>query len=747
MERVTISLLIITGMTCQIGLFYAWLYARQLQQRQNLAVALTCLALSLYDIVSLGLHRTNSSARVLLWQPAYGVALALTYLTLSWFVFRYLSIHLGSAAPATRWLKIFSTYAGLMVLLRLVIREGILASDLFLGQQHLMGLSMAGYLLVFSGRAYYRDKENKTLLHLSGALGIFFLGALNDFAVSCHLYKGNYTLGYAAMGFVLLCIHDLINTVAEVAETKKALAQEQHLLNALIENIPDHIYFKDRESHFIRINPAQARWFGLDSPKDAVGKTDFDFFSMEHAQQAYLDEQEIIQTGEPIVGIVEKETWPDSQETWVSTTKVPLYGQHMDIIGVFGISRDITERVKAEGEILRLQRLLQSITDSMPSALITLSPKGEVLTWNPAAEAMTGRPAAQVQGQCLWDVCPRLLSYRALFERARNERQAINQRRKPLTTQHGTIYHNVDIFPLVAEDLEGIVLRIDDATRQVQIEEMMLQSAKMASVGGVAAGIAHEINNPLMSIMQSAQMLQLNLDVNRAQTRTRLQKHAVNPENLGHYLDSRHTHFYLEGIRETGARAAKIVNDLLSFSRKRTSKSAPHNLNTLIEQTLALAVNDYDLKKQYDFRNIEIVRELAPDLPDVICDGQQIQQVILNLMRNAAQAMAAKKIQHASNYHPRLTLRTTYRPEPEGAGWVRFEVEDNGPGMPKAVKSRLFEPFLTTKDIGEGTGLGLWLCWSIVAERHKGRIWIDSRIDVGTRIMVELATTIEQTLD
>jgi signal transduction histidine kinase len=116
----------------------------------------------------------------------------------------------------------------------------------------------------------------------------------------------------------------------------------------------------------------------------------------------------------------------------------------------------------------------------------------------------------------------------------------------------------------------------------------------------------------------------------------------------------------------------------------------------------------------------------------VLCDGQQIQQVVLNLVRNAAQAMAGKA-ERESLYRPRLMLRTGYR-----EGWVRLEVEDNGPGIPEAVRERLFEPFFTTKGIGEGTGLGLWLCWSIVMERHKGRMWVESGEDNGARFVVEL---------
>ena len=145
----------------------------------------------------------------------------------------------------------------------------------------------------------------------------------------------------------------------EHQETEEALHQERYLLNALMENVPDNIYFKDRESRFIRISRAMADWFGLDDPAEAIGKTDFDFFTEEHATQAYQDEQKVMKSGKPIVGIAEKETWPDGRETWVSTSKVPLRDKDGNIIGTLGISRDITDRKRAEKQLEAVNRELE----------------------------------------------------------------------------------------------------------------------------------------------------------------------------------------------------------------------------------------------------------------------------------------------------------------------------------------------------------------------------------------------------
>ena len=134
-------------------------------------------------------------------------------------------------------------------------------------------------------------------------------------------------------------------------QAEDALEQEQSLLQTFMDNTPDHIYFKDKESRFIRINKAQTNLFRLSDGREAIGKTDAEFFTEEHAQQAYKDEQKVIRSGKPMAAKEEKETWPSGEETWVSTTKAPLFDKSGQIMGTFGISRDITERMRAQAEL------------------------------------------------------------------------------------------------------------------------------------------------------------------------------------------------------------------------------------------------------------------------------------------------------------------------------------------------------------------------------------------------------------
>jgi PAS domain S-box-containing protein len=155
----------------------------------------------------------------------------------------------------------------------------------------------------------------------------------------------------------------ILNVTRDISNRKQAeeaLAQEQYLMHTLMDSLPDHIYFKDHESRFIRINKSMARFLGLNDTDQAVGKTDFDFFTEEHAKQAYEDEQTIIRTGQ-LLNIEEKETHRDRPDTWVSTIKLSLRNKDGNITGTFGISRDITERKKADEEIRLKNELLQTI--------------------------------------------------------------------------------------------------------------------------------------------------------------------------------------------------------------------------------------------------------------------------------------------------------------------------------------------------------------------------------------------------
>ena len=170
-----------------------------------------------------------------------------------------------------------------------------------------------------------------------------------------------------------LRLDGVLTDLTERKMAEEALAQERRLLHTLMDNLPDAIYFKDRESRFLAINAGLARRHGLHTPSEAVGKTDFDYFTREHAEQAYRDEQQVIATGRPMVAVEEKETWNDGSVTWASTTKMPLRDPQGRIVGTFGVSRDITEKKRAEEEMAKARAAAEEANRAKSEFLANMS--------------------------------------------------------------------------------------------------------------------------------------------------------------------------------------------------------------------------------------------------------------------------------------------------------------------------------------------------------------------------------------
>ena len=298
----------------------------------------------------------------------------------------------------------------------------------------------------------------------------------------------------------------------------------------------------------------------------------------------------------------------------------------------------------------------------------------------------------------------------------------------------GTRYQDITVYPLIANGVEGAVIRVDDVTERVRMEEMVIQSEKMMSVGGLAAGMAHEINNPLAGIMQNVDLILRRLTEDIPANLETAAECETDMATIRDYIEKRDIPVYTGDVHKAATRASAIVKNMLSFARMGEGSARHHDVSELLDRTVEMAASDYDLKKKYDFRLIEIVREYDPGAPMVLCEGSKIQQVFMNILKNGAQAMheTAEGSGHRTK-RPRFILRVSKADE-----GLCVEIEDNGPGMDEATRNKVFEPFFSTKAVGMGTGLGLSVSYFIIKENHGGSMTVESRPGEGAKFIINL---------
>lgn len=306
-------------------------------------------------------------------------------------------------------------------------------------------------------------------------------------------------------------------------------------------------------------------------------------------------------------------------------------------------------------------------------------------------------------------------------------RKALQSEEVDVRCKDGTFRH-VDFRLMPMENMA--VIMINDMTDKKIHQEMMIQTEKMTSLGGLAAGMAHEINNPLGIILQGIQAALNRLSPAIEKNRREAERIGISLESVLSYLTEREIMDYLHGIQDAGQRAAKIVSNMLQFSRRSESVIAPVDINLLIDKTVEIASNDYDLKKKYDFKKIRIVRDYDAALGMIPCSETGIEQVVLNLLKNSSQAMATVK---EKEFQPTITIRT----RKEGQHAVMM-ISDNGPGIDPKVQRHIFEPFYTTKGVGMGTGLGLSVSYYIVTKTHSGTIDVSSSPGKGAVFTIKL---------
>lgn len=422
-----------------------------------------------------------------------------------------------------------------------------------------------------------------------------------------------------------------------------------------------------------------------------------------------------------VIGVVAIQSYSD-----------PDYFAKEDVDIIVSASNHIAlaiERKQSLDELDMLKNYLYNIINSMPSILVGVDKHGSVTQWNSQAEVETGVQEENAKGKNIVEAFPRMSQHMEQINQSIQFGKIKTLLKQEYFTGEETRYEDIIIYPLITKGVEGVVIRMDDITDQVRMEEMVMQSEKMLSIGGLAAGMAHEINNPLAGMMQNAQLIYNRVSKDIPANEKAAGEVGISMADIRAYMEKRDILRKLDLINETGSRAADIVKNMLGFARKSDTMIEPHDLSKVLKKTIELAKSDYNLKKQYDFKRIAIIEKFDP-LPPVRCDKNKLQQVFLNILKNGAQAMFEWE---KESFKPQFILRL-YKED----FMACIEIEDNGPGMNEKTRKRLFEPFFTTKPVGEGTGLGLSISYFIVVKDHKGKMTVESSPGQGTRFRIKL---------
>ena len=514
----------------------------------------------------------------------------------------------------------------------------------------------------------------------------------------------------------------------------RVLDRERKMLRALIDHIPDLMYIKDREGRFLLANRGLAKLVGVTDPQFLIGRTDFDFFPYALAAKFREDELKVMRSGTAITEEEGAGMTSNGDSVPILTTKVALRDAEGEIVGIAGVGRNITDLKRSEAALLSAEQKYKKVFDEALVGIFSIGADGSLIQVNPAMASFMGYESPEEMYALLTD---------GLFAAAASSK-GHDEILKMVMTDGYVKSFELEVYRKNGEKiwisssmqakydgstLVGFSGMFADVTERRILREQLLQAQKLESVGQLAAGIAHEINTPVQYIGDNVRFLGTTFDelVNLHYTYGRLleatRNHTLSPEILGEVelaIERADVNFVLaeipKAIAETlegVSRVAGLVNAMKDFSHPGTREKVALDLNRAIESTVTVTRNEWKYVAEMDLN-------LDGSLPMVLCLPGEFNQVILNLIVNAAHAITDVAA-------VRETGKGLISIGTRGLGdKVEIRIQDTGGGIPEDIRTRIFDPFFTTKEIGKGTGQGLAIARSIVVDKHQGSIEVDS---------------------
>jgi PAS domain S-box-containing protein len=505
-----------------------------------------------------------------------------------------------------------------------------------------------------------------------------------------------------------------VDRAAQHFRMARELTHERELLRDLMDNSPDGIYFKNRNLQFLSANRSFAQTLGLSDPEEIVGKRLDELVARDDLALAIAKDEEtqVIKRGETIVDHV-RARGPEGARRWISDTKAPIRSPDGSVVGLVGISRDVTTRIEAEGALRQQTTILNSILDSMAEGVVVVDPDGKFVLVNPEAQRLLGHTASELRAEDWLTKCGIALSTgqdsadplrRAMAEDAEIETEiSIESERSPRP-----VTAMLRAVPLTSATWTrpGGLLVLRNVTEQRVLERKLRDVQKMEALGQLAGGVAHDFNNLLCVMSACGQTL------------------------LEQIREGDPMRQDVEPILEAAERGAGLTRQLLAFGRRQLTQPKNLELNRVVTSLRGVLLR---LIRE----DVELRLSLSENLGLVHADQVQIEQILMNLVVNARDAMPQGG---------RVTIATENAVlggdsiPPSGAAEGRYVVlivGDTGVGMSREVQSRMFEPFFTTKEIGKGTGLGLASVYGIV-QQSGGTIRVESELGKGTTFKIYL---------
>lgn len=389
-------------------------------------------------------------------------------------------------------------------------------------------------------------------------------------------------------------------------------------------------------------------------------------------------------------------------------TIAPIYDEGGDVVQILEASRDVTDRIRLEREVQKSNTFFEKVIQSTVDGIVVVDTKGNVLIFNEGMENLTGYSAGEIINKGHLSSFYNMDVAKENMRKMRSDRFGppgkLNPTSMTITTKDGKeipVTLSAALIKIDGKEMGSVgvftdmreVLNMRKELEDANIQ--LIQSQKIASIGRMAAGVAHEINNPLSAILIFADMLKNSLK-----------------DNAQYFAD-------IQEIVDQTLRCKRIVTDLLEFSRKSAGKTSSFSLETFLTKCLDLLVH------KAQFQNIDVTTDIEKDMPNLVGDMSQLQQVFTNLLVNAADAMEGKG---------KLSIRAWCERE---RGMFVIRVSDTGPGIPENLRDKIFDIFFTTKPVGKGTGLGLGISQNII-KIHGGNLSFECPPQGGTTFIVEL---------